>query len=67
MKMITCEACCKIIKEDESRFLGTIQEANNEKRQVIRFLIIEKLDFCSAKCIFEYMILQLEVYGPIDK
>jgi len=67
MKTITCEACCKIIKEDESRFLGTIQEANNEKREVIRFLITEKLDFCSAKCIFDSMVLQLKVHGPIVK
>lgn len=65
MRTITCNACGEVIKPDENRFCGSIQEANNEKRDVIRFIIIEHQDFCSPKCIVEYMELQLKKYGEM--
>lgn len=43
-----------------TRFLGSIQEANNEQRSVIRYIILEEYDFCSIKCIYEYMQFRLE-------
>lgn len=65
MKVIKCTYCHEVLDVNDNRFIAKIQEANNEQRSVIRFLVLEDVDFCTIKCLYEYMKDQLSNHGPL--
>jgi len=65
MNVIKCTYCHKILDGNDNRFIAKIQETNNEQRSVIRFLVLEDDDFCTIKCLYEYIKEQLSNHGSL--
>jgi len=60
MKTITCNACDLVLKEKEFRLIARIRSTYSENEPHINCIVHEGMEFCSSKCLKEFLDLQLK-------
>ena len=64
MKTITCDACGVVIEEKELRLIARIRFAYGDKQTSSKFVVHEGMEFCSSKCIKEFLDVILREDKP---
>lgn len=56
MKEIRCDHCKGILKDNAPRYKATVQKLSNERRDYMRNIVWEAMDFCNAGCLSNFII-----------
>ena len=56
MKEIKCDHCKVILKDNSQRYKATVEKLGNERRDRMRKIVWESMDFCNAQCLSNFII-----------
>jgi len=63
MKTITCDVCEKVLQKNDSRLSACVWYTRDEPHTHASCVIHENMDFCSSKCLKEFISIKLVERG----